>query len=58
MINLAERANVRNSVPLRFRTIVVYSGWVTVTGRRDGLRRSIPVLRRRAVPIARSEMRR
>jgi hypothetical protein len=51
MSNLIQRASARNSTLPLFRTRLIYAGWVTITSRRDGTRRSIPVLRRRPIPI-------
>lgn len=51
MIYLAQRAAARNSKPQSFRTRLVRCGWITVQ-RVDGLRRSIPVFRRRPVTAA------
>jgi hypothetical protein len=41
----------------RYRICLIASGWVVVR-RSDGLRKSIPVFRRRAVPIFAAEARR
>jgi hypothetical protein len=57
MLHLIERASSRNSSVWLFRTRLVRAGWVVVR-RSDGLRRSIPIYRRRAVPIAKSRGRR
>jgi hypothetical protein len=54
MTDLACRGIPRNSARQLFRIRVLYAGWVTITRRSDGLRKSIPVVRRRAVPIIRA----
>ena len=56
MIYLAQRAAARNSKPQTFRTRVVRCGGIVIF-RRDGLRKSVPVFRRRAIPIGRLEAR-
>jgi len=45
-----------NWQPQHFRLRLIACGWVVVR-RRDGLRKSIPVYRRHAMPITRSEAR-
>ena len=56
MSDLIQRGAPRNSVPRYFRTRLIRTGWVVVRGS-DGLRKSVPVFRRRAVPVARSGVR-
>jgi len=56
MIDLAFSSSARNSSRALFRKYLVHAGWVVVRGS-DGLRKSVPVFRRRAVPVARSGVR-
>jgi hypothetical protein len=53
MTCLAHRAGSFNSPTPLFRSRLIRAGWVVVR-RSDGLRESIPIFGRRAVPITRS----
>ena len=52
MLQLTYQDDARNSSPRFFRTRLVRAGWVVVR-RSDGQRKSIPIYRRRTLPIAR-----